>query len=223
MIGIYKITSPSKKVYIGQSTSIKKRFQGYKRMNCEKQPKLFNSLKKYGYDKHKFEILCECSIEELNEKERYYQDLYSVLNGKGLNCVLTKSSDRYVVISKETRLKISIASKGRKHSEETKKKQSLAQIGKIVSIETKGKLSIATKNQSIETKIKRAISNTGKKRTQYSKDIMNAKKRALILNLETGIFYEGIKEVASLIELKPNTLKCKLNGQNKNNTQFIYV
>ena len=206
MIGIYKITSPSGKVYIGQSTSIKKRFQGYKRMNCEKQPKLFNSLKKYGYDKHKFEILCECSIEELNEKERYYQDLYSVLNGKGLNCVLTKSSDRYVVISKETRLKMSIASKGR-----------------IVSEETRIKKSIITKNQSIETKIKRAISNTGKKRTQYSKDIMNAKKRALILNLETGIFYEGIKEVANLIGLKPNTLKCKLNGQNKNNTQFIYV
>ena len=206
MIGIYKITSPSGKVYVGQSTSIKKRFQGYKRMNCEKQPKLFNSLKKYGYDKHKFEILCECSIEELNEKERYYQDLYSVLNGKGLNCVLTKSSDRYVVISKETRLKMSIASKGR-----------------IVSEETRIKKSIITKNQSIETKIKRAISNTGKKRTQYTKDIMNAKKRALILNLETGIFYEGIKEVANLIGLKPNTLKCKLNGQNKNNTQFIYV
>ena len=206
MIGIYKITSPSGKVYIGQSINVEKRFQGYKALRCKGQPRLFNSLKKYGYDKHKFEILCECSIEELNEKERYYQDLYSVLNGKGLNCVLTKSSDRYVVISKETRLKMSIASKGR-----------------IVSEETRIKKSIITKNQSIETKIKRAISNTGKKRTQYSKDIMNAKKRALILNLETGIFYEGIKEVANLIGLKPNTLKCKLNGQNKNNTQFIYV
>ena len=206
MIGIYKITSPSGKVYVGQSINVEKRFQGYKALRCKGQPRLFNSLKKYGYDKHKFEILCECSIEELNEKERYYQDLYSVLNGKGLNCVLTKSSDRYVVISKETRLKMSIASKGR-----------------IVSEETRIKKSIITKNQSIETKIKRAISNTGKKRTQYTKDIMNAKKRALILNLETGIFYEGIKEVANLIGLKPNTLKCKLNGQNKNNTQFIYV
>ena len=32
MIGIYKITSPNNRVYIGQSINIEKRFIGYKRM-----------------------------------------------------------------------------------------------------------------------------------------------------------------------------------------------
>lgn len=223
MIGIYKITSPTGKIYIGQSNNIKLRFSAYKRVGCEKQPKLFNSLSKHGFVNHKFEILEQCEICELNDKERYYQDLFNATGKNGLNCQLTKTKDQNGRHNEETKLKISTSSKGRKHTDASKLKISLSQKGKIVSEYTKLKLSIATKNQSIETKIKRAVSNTGKKRSQYSKDIMNAKKRALILNLETGMFYEGIKEVANLIGLKPNTLKCKLNGQNKNNTQFVYV
>jgi len=35
MIGIYKITSPSNKVYIGQSINIEKRFKSYKRYDCK--------------------------------------------------------------------------------------------------------------------------------------------------------------------------------------------
>jgi len=34
--GIYKITSPTNKVYIGQSTNILFRFRAYKRLNCKK-------------------------------------------------------------------------------------------------------------------------------------------------------------------------------------------
>ena len=51
MIGIYKIISPSGKIYIGQSRNIDKRFQQYKRLNCAKQPRLYNSFIKYGIDK----------------------------------------------------------------------------------------------------------------------------------------------------------------------------
>lgn len=36
-IGIYKITSPSNKVYIGQSRNIDKRLLKYKRLICERQ------------------------------------------------------------------------------------------------------------------------------------------------------------------------------------------
>jgi group I intron endonuclease len=79
MIGIYKITSPTKKIYIGQSVNIEKRILSYKGLHCKNQTIIYNSLKKYGVDKHKFEILCECEISELNDKERYYQDLYSAI------------------------------------------------------------------------------------------------------------------------------------------------
>lgn len=102
MIGIYKITSPSKRIYIGQSVNIQKRFIKYKNLHCKSQPRLYNSIKKYGYDRHKIEILCECSIEELNDKERFYQDLYSASFANGLNCNLTKSGDRFGFMSKES-------------------------------------------------------------------------------------------------------------------------
>lgn len=116
MIGIYKITSPTKKVYIGQSTDIEKRFKIYKSLNCKSQTILYRSLLKYGIKKHKFEILCECSENELNDKERYYQDLYSVLNNKGMNCRLTSSKCKSGKLSDLTKEKISLKKSGVKHS-----------------------------------------------------------------------------------------------------------
>jgi group I intron endonuclease len=72
MIGIYKITSPSKKIYIGQSIDIERRFKEYKKLQCNQSLKLYNSLKKHGYENHIFEILEECSKPQLNEKEENY-------------------------------------------------------------------------------------------------------------------------------------------------------
>jgi group I intron endonuclease len=70
MVGIYKITNPKGKIYIGQSINIENRFNQYKMMDksCI-GPKLFNSLFKYGYQNHIFEIIEECSLEELDNKE----------------------------------------------------------------------------------------------------------------------------------------------------------
>jgi hypothetical protein len=72
-IGVYKITSPSGKIYIGQSTNIKYRWKMYYRLACKQQPKLYNSLLKYTPDKHQFEIIQECSSNQLNEYEIYYK------------------------------------------------------------------------------------------------------------------------------------------------------
>ena len=44
MIGIYKITSPSNKIYIGQTTNYKKRLGDYYNLNCINQIKLYNSF-----------------------------------------------------------------------------------------------------------------------------------------------------------------------------------
>jgi len=88
MIGIYKITSPTKKVYIGQSVNIERRFKEYKRSLAKGQVLLNRSFLKYGIERHKFEIICECEITELNNKERYFQLLYSAIGKNGLNCIL---------------------------------------------------------------------------------------------------------------------------------------
>jgi group I intron endonuclease len=60
--GIYKITSPSCKVYIGQSINIKKRWNHHKGNYNKEQPKLHRSFNKYGTENHIFEIIEECSL-----------------------------------------------------------------------------------------------------------------------------------------------------------------
>ena len=166
MIGIYKITSPSKKVYIGQSVDIEKRFLQYKKLNCKSQSIIYRSLLKYGYEKHKFEILCECDINELNEKERYYQDAYCVLGKGGLNCILTKSSDRSGIFSEETKLKMSNSRIGKKLSEETISKFKLRKMSddnkeKLIEINKGHKYNVGRK-ASEETRKKMSDSNKGK-------------------------------------------------------------
>lgn len=136
IIGVYKITSPTNRVYIGQSVDILHRFKTYKRMYSKNQhqTKLHRSFLKHGVINHSFEILEICNLDELNIKERYYQELYDVLNG-GLNCNITKTNDKSGKVSEETLIKMSIASKGnqnwkgKKHTEEAKEKIRLSKIG----------------------------------------------------------------------------------------------
>jgi len=106
MIGIYKITSPSGKVYIGQAINTYKRLESYKGLYCKSQTKLYNSLVKYGFFEHVFEVIEECTKEELNIRERYWQDFYDVLSEKGLNCRLTQTDSKSGHCSQETRNKI---------------------------------------------------------------------------------------------------------------------
>ena len=134
MIGIYKITNPKKRVYIGQSIDIEARFKVYKREFGIGQTKLFNSFKKYGADKHTFEVVAECEVSELNEMERYYQELYNCIK-QGLNCNFVRTSSRSGKVSEETRLKMVAAQTGnkkwlgKKHTQETKDKMSKSQMG----------------------------------------------------------------------------------------------
>lgn len=95
-IGIYKISSPSGKVYIGESINIERRFKYYQGLSQSKeQPKLYNSFKKYGINKHKFEIIEECNIENLKLRERYYQILYDSIK-HGLNCTETIDQHKHL-------------------------------------------------------------------------------------------------------------------------------
>ena len=101
MVGIYKITNPKGKIYIGQTVDTIRREDVYKRLNCKGQVKLYNSLLKYGFSEHIFEVIEECNVERLNERERYWQDFYNVLE-EGLNLKLTETSDRSGKMSKES-------------------------------------------------------------------------------------------------------------------------
>jgi group I intron endonuclease len=143
--GIYKITSPSERVYIGQSRNIEHRFRRYKRLHKSNntQVKLTRSFTKYGVDNHTLEIIEECEFNQLNIRERFWQDYYNVLKG-GLNCILTETDVLPRVISEESKLKRSGKNHwtyGRTFTEESKKKMSESAKGREFSKETRKKLS----------------------------------------------------------------------------------
>jgi group I intron endonuclease len=70
--GIYKITNPRGRVYIGQSIDCEKRIFNYLKYNkVGTQKRLKNSFNKYGRENHMFEIIELCDKNSLNERERY--------------------------------------------------------------------------------------------------------------------------------------------------------
>ena len=81
MIGIYKITNQiNGKAYIGLSTKIEDRWQyhlnpyNHKR---EHNKLLYQAFAKYGIENFVFEVLEECSVQELSDKEKYYIDKFN--------------------------------------------------------------------------------------------------------------------------------------------------
>ena len=57
MTGIYKITSPTGRVYIGQSVDIEQRFKDYNRRPATRQVRLNKSFIKHGIENHLFEVI----------------------------------------------------------------------------------------------------------------------------------------------------------------------
>jgi group I intron endonuclease len=107
LCGVYKVTSPVGKVYVGSSKNIARRFEDYKKLSCSKQIKLYNSLKKYGSKTHEFDILELCEDVNLYTRERYWQEYYNVLDrSEGLNCKYVQTDESRVVYSDETRDKV---------------------------------------------------------------------------------------------------------------------
>jgi len=133
MIGIYKIESPSKSVYIGQSRDIKKRFKLYDCKNNKKvkQPLIERSINKHGYENHKFSILIELPVdvssEVLTRYEQIYMDQYRECGFAMLNILAAKGSPygfKRPIEQRERHSKMmkgrTSPMKGKKHTEETK-------------------------------------------------------------------------------------------------------
>ena len=220
--GIYKITSPTGKIYIGESTNIYDRYLKYRRGACKDQPKIYNSLSKYGFVQHIFEIIEECNKEDLNTRERYWQEFYNVTGKNGLNCSLTKTYDLKMTHSDETRLKMSENNKGennpfygKTHSEEAKKR--IGESGKGRRFKRiKGSFKGKTHTEEAKNKISEA-------RKKHDKNKVSPRSK-LVICLETGIFYTSLKEAANAHGIKYKLLSSYLGNNKRNNkTNLIYV
>lgn len=81
--GIYKITNlNTSECYIGQSVNIRQRWidhckAGIGAVESSVSNKLYAAMKQDGIENFAFELLEECDKDQLNEKERYYINLYN--------------------------------------------------------------------------------------------------------------------------------------------------
>jgi group I intron endonuclease len=201
MVGIYKITSPSGRIYVGQSIDIEKRKNWYgKYVKHSFQTKIKYSIQKYTWENHIHEVIEECSIEQLNEREthwkQYYLDQFNGDWGMVLFCNLhdngggplseetkqkiSKSKKNHPCFNQEWKNKISKGNTGKIRSEETKQKMKKPKpidfgekISQILSISPPNKGKIFTD----EHKEKISKSNIGKKHTQESKDKISKSKK----------------------------------------------
>lgn len=129
---IYKIVSPSGKVYIGQTVqSVDKRWKQHvdaAHREYKDHCKVLNrSIRKYGSKHFTVEILEECKNEDLDTKEQEYIQKHNTMVPHGMN--------------------IKCGGKSGKHSEETKHMISNSLLGRLVTMETRQKLSSTTNPQ----------------------------------------------------------------------------
>lgn len=79
--GIYKITNlKTQQCYIGQSVDVAQRWKDHCKcglgIEASATNKLYNSMQKDGIYSFSFELMEECSREQLNEKEKFWIELY---------------------------------------------------------------------------------------------------------------------------------------------------
>lgn len=119
--GVYCLTFPNGKKYIGRSIDFKNRFKSYKNVNCKFQTRLLRAINKYGWDNVRIEILLYAEDEEnLNNAEKYFIKFYNSIED-GYNLL---TGGHHGTPCEETRKRMSEAQIGRKHSEKTKQKMS---------------------------------------------------------------------------------------------------
>lgn len=220
---IYKHTSPSGKSYIGQTNNYKRRCNSHKSQSntC----RIFaNAIKKYTWDAFTHEILHEnLSIDQANELEAIYILEHNTLSPNGYN--LHTGGKNYKV-SSETRVKLSLASRGRITKEETRVKLSLAMTqerkdlvalsnkNRVWTEESKAKMAATKKNMPAKTKIKMANS-------QYANSFNRLKEIYLQLELTETTY--SINKIATLFSADSKSIKNHLKPTvcSDSNNRFI--
>lgn len=218
MVGIYKITNPEGKIYIGQSIDIDRRFKEYKRIQKRSAGrKIISSLKKYSPDKHIFEVLEECLIHQLHDREYYWKMYYKSVEN-GLNCDYFDNSGG--PRSEETKRRISEGAKGKKRSEATKQK-----LRKPKTEEHKQNIRKAKQNISQETKQRISDGKKGKTPNRdYKTWAKQQQKPVLQYDLEGNFIkeWEGVKVAAVYLGCDPTTITANLRGITKKGYGYIW-
>jgi group I intron endonuclease len=218
MVGIYKITSPSGKIYIGQSWDIIDRWRHYKRPGYKNnQIKLQRSFKKYGVENHIFEIIHYLPMttkqQILDQYEIFYIEQYKESGVELLN--------------------LRDGGHGAKHTEQSKEKIREAHLGKPKHTkESRKKIGKASKNRPRDKNWRtlQSLAHKGKTRKFSDNHINNIKKARCrpilrfnknnVLIDEWPSITEAIKHLNKEINLSG---KITMAAQGKRKTAFGYI
>jgi group I intron endonuclease len=223
MVGIYKITSPNGRIYIGQSTDIEYRFIDYRRHHCKNQIRVYNSFLTHGVENHIFEVLEECEFEDLDCRERHHQDIYDVTSRQGLNCMLTECGEKRRIYSEEVRKKMSDNSTNVRAVVCQKTKQEWSSVTKcaidnnIQLLQLFRRLTGKVKNKTSFT-FKNIEAIEGVDYHNFKSDVGNRKIKCVI----TGKTWDTIIECVKENNLHNRQLRGQLSGNCKNPTSYIY-
>lgn len=71
---IYKITNPNGRLYVGKTYNTRKRINAHRCASKKERTGiiLLNSIRKYGWENHKFDIIEEIADELMNEREMFW-------------------------------------------------------------------------------------------------------------------------------------------------------
>lgn len=134
-------------------------------------------------------------------------------------------SNKIENITEENRRKKSLYAKNR--TKLHKEKLKIANTNRIVSEETRIKMSISHKGKKIpeDVKLKMSSSQKGRTHSEESKQKMrdNCHLSKLVLNTETGIYYNSSTEAAIAHCLNINTMHKYMAGKYKRKTSLKYV
>ena len=132
--GIYCIENKlNRKKYVGQSIDIYSRWMQHRyelSNNCHHNSHLQNAWNKYGSENFEFYILEQCNESKLDEREKYWSELYNVYDYNMGYALRTAGQTGNFRASEETKIKMSRSHMGILGTKESKKKQSEKLKGK---------------------------------------------------------------------------------------------
>ena len=224
MVGIYKITSPTNKVYIGQSWDIMARKGVYKSMKCQGQTKLYSSFIKHGWKAHMFEIIHHLP-EDINQTvlDNYEILYFELYKDSGHTMMNVREPGRGGKLSEQTKKILSLVNTGKKYSEETNKKKSRpgnlnGMYGKVSPLKGK-KVSIDTVNK---TKLYWTEERKGERAAKYSMEY-NPNSKKVDQYTKEGTFIKSWPCIKSAeIQFNISHIGCVCKGLRKYAGGFIW-
>ena len=217
--GIYKITNPEGKSYVGFTKDLKQRETHYKNLNCPSQRLVYESIINHGWDNHIFDII-EYTSEDLDVREVYWIEHLNTYND-GLN--LNKGGGGPKTHTQETRDKISKigkSNKGKRANSHRKGKTLSKEHCLNMSLGSKGKPS-HRKGKTIPDEVKMKISKTKK-----GKPIPGNRKPVLQYSKEGEFIAEhiSIEHAALAVKGNPSAISNTLReGGGSTSSSYIWL